>query len=292
MVSKLSKSVPAIGVALILLLSPVQPVTAQNSATQQELSEPLAALVRNKLQMIEVETENANEEWAGRYRAADGPTVTTDLAWSPVSGFIVWWYNCSRPTSARANHGAAVFENGLLKITPQESEDVPGSFTVASEFVPVKWGAQHFLIPRDELMKFIYAVNSRSEPELETFLMKLGDSDKTRKGGPAVPSEYMRYLGMKPITATVSTVGPKSERWYPKVTLNVGNREGVIPGMKFYRLRRGGPFIAFEVTTVGEHTSEAQVALIGGTNGDGNVRLRRGWTLSSRAPKNIERFYP
>ena len=164
---KLSKSVPAVCVALILLLSLGQPGSAQNSATQQELSEHLAALVRSKWEMIELETVGANEEWAGRYQANDGPIITTDLAWAPVSGFIVWWYNCSRPTSARANHGAAVFENGLLTITPQVSENVPGSFTIPSEFVPIRWGAQHYLIPRDQVLKFIYAVNSTSTWEID-----------------------------------------------------------------------------------------------------------------------------
>lgn len=292
MVLRLSKSVSAICVALILLLSLVQPVPAQNSATQQELSEHLAALVRNKWEMIEIEAQGANEEWAGRYRAADGPTVTTDLAWSPVSGFIVWWYNCSRPTSARANHGAAVFENGLLKITPQVSETTPGSFSVASEFIPVKWGAQHFLIPRDDLMKFIYAVNSGSVSELESFLLKAEDTDKNRRGRPAVPREYARYLGLKPISATISSVEPEAERWYPKVILKAGKSAGVIPGMKFYYARRGGAFVVMEVSSVNEYTSEAAVVFVSGTRNEEKLRLRPGWRFSSRAPKGHEAYLP
>lgn len=289
---KLTKSIPLVCVALILLLSLGQPGAAQNRATQQELAEPLAALVRSKWEMIELETAGAHEEWAGRYRAYDGPTITTDLAWSPTSGFIVWWYNCSRPTSARANHGAAVFENGVLKITPEVSDSVPGSFTVASEYVPVKWGAQHFLIPREQVLKFIYAVNSKFEPEIETFLVKNDDYDKKRQGRPGVPQEYARYLGMKPIAATISAVGPTTGQWYPKVTLNAGKRDGVIPEMKFYRYRRGGAFFTFEVTSVAEHTSEAAVVLATNGRNNGRVRLLRGWRLSSRAPKGSENFLP
>ena len=289
---KLTKSVAAVCVALVLLLSLGQPGAAQNSATQQELAEPLAALVRSKLEMIELESSGANEEWAGRYRAYDGPTITTDLAWSPTSGFIVWWYNCSRPTSARANHGAAVFENGLLKITQEVADSVPGSITVPTEFVPVRWGAQHLLIPNEQILKFIYAVNSGFKPEIESFLVKLDDNDKKRKGRPGVPSQYARYLGMKPIVATISTVGPTTEQWYPKVTLNAGKLEGVIPEMKFYRYRRGGAFFTFEVTSVDEHTSEAAVVLATNGRNDERVRLRRGWRLSSRAPKGSEKFLP
>ena len=287
---KTSKSI-AVCVALILLLSLGQPGTAQNSATQQELSEQLAALVRNKLEMIEIETAGTNEEWAGRYRASEGPTITTDLAWSPVSGFIVWWYNCSRPTSARANHGAAVLENGSLKITPQISETIPGSFTVASEFVPVKWGAQHYLIPRDQMLKFIYAVNSGSEPEIDSFLLKVGDNEKKRASRPSVPREYARYLGMKPIRATISSLQPKTRPWYQEVILNAGKSEGVIPEMKFYRLQRGGPFVALEVTRVDEHTSQAAVVVVSGINEE-KFPLKRGWRFSSRAPKGSRNYLP
>lgn len=285
------KVIPAVCVALMLLLSSGQPGTAQNSATQPELSEQLAALVRNKLEMIELETAGANEEWAGRYQSSDGPTVTTDFAWSPVSGFIVWWYNCSRPTSARANHGSVVFENGVLKLTPEVTESVPGSFAIASEYVPVRWGAQHFLIPQDQVRNFIYAINSNFEPEVESYLLKVDDNLKKRKGRPGVSSEYARYLGMKPILATISKVEPKTDQWYPNVTLNAGSRKGVITGMKFYRSPPRGPFTIFEVKSVAEHTAEAAIVLIANTN-DKEAQLRRGWRLSSRAPKGSRRFLP
>jgi hypothetical protein len=287
-----STIVPAVCVALILLLSLGQPSTAQNSATQQELSAHLAALIRNKWEMIGLETAGSNEEWVGGYRAYDGPTITTDLAWSPTTGFILWWYNCSRPTSARANHGAAVFENGLLTVRPEVSESVPGSFTVPSEFVPVRWGAQHYLIPQQDLLKFVYAVNSRSVPEIESFLLKDGDYNKNRKGRPGVPAQYARYLGMKPIIAAISKVGPKGGRWYPSITLNVGKRDGVIPAMKFYHFRRGDFFIIVEVTSVDEHTAEASVVSANNGRDEEDVRLRRGWRFSSRVPKGRENYGP
>src|SRR5687768_8220113 len=115
MPTRYSRTIPVLYIALALLLSPGPPVAGQDS---QQLSAELAALVRNKLEVIQVEVAVAGEEWAGRYQASDGPTITTDLAWSPTSGFIVRWDNCSRPGSARVNHGGAVFTNGALKLTP------------------------------------------------------------------------------------------------------------------------------------------------------------------------------
>ena len=292
MINRCNKTIPAFCVALVLLLSLGQPGTAQNSATQQGLSEQLGALVRTKWETILVEAESANEEWAGAYRAYDGPTVTTTLAWSPESGFTVWWYNCSRPMSERVNHGGAVFGNGLLTITPQVAENVAGSYTVPTEYLPVRWGAQHYLIPPNELMKFIYAVNSGVESEIESFLLKTDDYPKKRKGRPAVPTEYARYLGMKPILATISTVKEKGEPWYPKVILNAGKSEGVIPEMKFYR-RRGGTFVVLMVTSVEEHTSEAGVITVSsGDDGEGKIQLKRGWRFSSRAPRGSADYLP
>ena len=273
-------------IALVLLLSLGQPTTAQ----QQELSAPLAALVRNKWEMIELETVTATDEWVGLYRAYDGPTVSTNFAWSPVSGFIVWWENCSRPTSARVNHGGAVLQNNLLKMTAEVSANTPGSFSIASEFIPVKWDKQHFLIPRDELMKFVYAVNSGSRHEVETFLHKVEDNDKKRRGFPTVPSEYARYLGMKPINAAISRIAPKAGR-HSTVILNVGKNKGVIPQMKFFRFRRGAPFFIFEVLSVDEHTAEAAVVLVSGSDGK-KTDPKAGWKLSSRAPKNAAQLMP
>jgi hypothetical protein len=60
MILKHSQTGPAVCVALILLLSLGQPSTAQNSATQQELSEHLAALVRT--QVVFVTNGNNDDE--------------------------------------------------------------------------------------------------------------------------------------------------------------------------------------------------------------------------------------
>jgi hypothetical protein len=253
---------------------------------QEQSPAELAASVRSKWQVIELETESGSDEWAGSYRSSEGPIVSTILAWSPVSGFIVWWENCSKPIS-RVNHGGAVFRNDSLTLSPQVAETTPGSLKIPSEFVPVKWDAQHFLIPRDQLMKFVYAVNSNSISELETFLLKAGDSEKKRRGRPAVPPEYARYLGMKPINASVSKLGPPIERWHPHVFLNAGERNGVIPGMKFYH-SRGNRFYVLDVISVTEDTSEAAIVF---TSGD-NIRLKAGSRVSSRAPKGREQYLP
>ena len=251
-------------------------------------------LVRSRWEAIKLEASNLpTDEWAGGYRSFDGPTISTHLAWSPASGFMVWWENCSRPWLARVNYGSAVFTNGSLKLTPELSENSPSSYPIASEFIPVKWGEQHFLIPSDKLINFAYAVNSTSVEEVESFLMKIDDYEKDRKGLPNVPQAYRKYLGMKPITATISGFGPKEERWYPKVILNVGRAEGVVREMKFYLSRPRNIYMRLEVTDVQEHKSEAFVMMATFTdNREADVKPKVGWKVMSRAPEDNSRYLP
>lgn len=287
-----SQSNPVLLIVLIVLLSVAWPSAAQNVPRQEELSEELTALVRSKWETINLESQSMNDEWSGSYRSFDGPTVTTHLAWSSTSGFIVWWENCSRPWLARVNYGRAQLSTGALKITPQLSENVSGAFTIPSEFVPVRWGAQHFLIPSDKLIKFVYAANSGSVSEVESFLMKIEDYEKERIGLPNVPPIYAQYLRMKPITGAISAFGPKVAKWYPKVLLNVGKAKGVVPEMKFYLSRPGKHFIVLEVTSVQEHMSEASVLLASFKDNGEEIKPKVGWRVSSRAPKDSWQFMP
>ena len=206
---------------------------------------------------------------------------------------MVWRENCSRPWTARVNYGSAVFTNGSLRLIPELSENSPSSYPISPEFIPLKWGEQHFLVPADKLINFAYAVNSTSVEEVESFLMKIADYEKDRRGLPNVPREYRKYLGMKPITATISGIGPKVERWPPKVILNVGRVEGVVREMKFYLARPGDIYMQLEVTDVQEHTSEAFVMLATFTDKrEADVTPKVGWKFTSRAPKDNSQYLP
>jgi hypothetical protein len=279
---------------LLTLLTAGLDTSAQNPPNREEISEELAALVRNKWEAIKLEASNLpNDEWAGSYRSFGGPTISTHLAWSPASGFMVWWENCSRPWLARVNYGNAVFTNGSLKLTPALPENSPSAYPVESEFIPVKWGEQHFLIPSDKMINFAYAVNSTSVEQVESFLMKIEDYEKERKGLPNVPQAYRKYLRMKPIMAAVSGFGPKEERWYPKVILNVGRAEGVVREMKFYLSRPRNIYMQLEVTDVQEHTSEAFVIMATFTDDrEEDVKPKVGWKFTSRAPEDNSRYLP
>lgn len=279
---------------VLTLLSAGLDTSAQNLPEREEISEELATLARNRWDAIKLEASNLpNDEWVGSYRSFDGPTISTHLAWSPASGFMVWWENCSRPWTARVNYGSTVFTNGSLKLIPKLSENSPSSYSISSEFIPVKWGEQHFLIPSDKMINFAYAVNSTSVQEVESFLMKIEDYEKNRKGLPNVPQAYGKYLGMKPITATISGFGPEAERWYPKVMLDVGRAEGVVREMKFYLSQPRNIYMQLEVIDVQEHASEAFIITTAfRDNREEDIKPKVGWQFTSRAPKDNSQFQP
>jgi hypothetical protein len=267
---------------------------AQNPPKREELAEELAALVRNKWEAIKIETSNSpNDEWAGDYRSADGPTTSTHLAWIPVSGFTVWWENCSRPWEACVNYGKAEFTNGSLKLTPELDRNSSSSYHSASEFIPVKWGEQHFLIPSDKLINFAYAVNSTSVQEVESFFMKVADYEKPRVGLPSVPKEYTVYLSKEPIIGTITGFGAKVSGWEQRVVLNIGRDEGVLTEMKFYPSHPGNMYMLLEVTSVEEHRSEASVIMASFMDDRvEDVNPKVGWKVTSRAPKDNSQHQP
>ncbi|MBA2413943.1 MAG: hypothetical protein H0V63_14145, partial [Burkholderiaceae bacterium] len=245
--------------AIVLAFSFV--VRAQRNL--EPLPEEIANVVLNKREQIERElTTLQGNEWAGKYRANDGTTVTSFLDWSPTSGFTVWRENCSRPGIAWVNYGSANFNGNSLTLSPERTEKGQHTYTFSSPtLVPVKWDEQHWLIPSDQLILFAYAVNSGSVEEIETFFVKIEDYNKSNKGLPDLPKEYKKYLNAKPIRAKVSAVNAKDSD-YPQLTelkLNVGKAKGVIAGMKFYLIGVKDRFASIEITEVQEHTSIARV---------------------------------
>lgn len=280
----------AVLVMLTVCFGLTLPCRAQSKPKEEELSLELAEFVRSKRESIKTDAVYDTEEWSGEYISFEGPTISTYFNWTAKSGFTVWWENCSRPWAARANYGSAELQNGSLRLVPQLNESVSGSFKAPAEFTPVRWGAQHFLIPSDQLMKFVYAVNSGSISEIEMFLMKVGDSEKKRDGLPQVPPAYARYLRMKPIVGVISGLGPEAEKRYRTVTLNVGKNKGVIPEMKFYLSSRNG-FIILETTKVEDRTAEAWVVFTNFRNGK-EFAPRVGRRVTSRAPKDSWRYMP
>ena len=270
--------------AIVLVFSSV----AQAQRNLESLPEEIANVVLSKREQIERDLATLQgNDWAGKYRANDGTTVTSFLDWSPTNGFTVWRENCSRPGIAWVNYGNANFNGSSLTLSPERAEKGQHTYTFSSSvLVPVKWDEQHWLIPSDQLTLFAYAVNSGSNEEIETFFVKIEDYNKSNKGLPDLPKEYRKYLNAKPIQAKVSAIATKDENWYPPLTLNVGKTAGVVEGMKFWLVGVENIHIQLYVTEVHEKTSVANV-ISAGTSGESDIEIKPkvGWKFTSKMPE-------
>lgn len=292
--SHLKMILTALPILLAVLAGGLYARPSHISHQEEDLPAELAALVRGRWERIEAETSGAaRDEWSGVYRSFDGPTVSTYFAWSPATGFTVWWENCSRPLQSRVNYGGAQLTNGSLRLAPQLPATYPRAYPIASDYVPVRWGEQRFLIPSNRLINFSYAVNSTSNRQIDSFLINLADYQKPRNGLPDIPPGYRRYLRMRPLAATITGLRETDERWYPRIILNIGRAEGVVPQMNFYVSRPRNIYMLLEVTDVQEHSAEAFV--IRATFKDGReaeVVPQVGWRLTSRAPADDAQYMP
>lgn len=275
--------------AIILTLIFAFPCVAQQTTPRkfEPIPEELANLVLNRRERVLGELANLQgNEWAGKYRSFDSATVTTSFDWTPTNGFTVWRENCSRPGNVRINYGSVNFNGSLLTLSPERTEKSQHTYTSPVSLVPVKWGEQHLLVPSDELILFIYAVNSGSTEQIETYLVKTEDYYKSNDGLPVVPQEYKKYLGIKPITAKVLALGANDNGGYPPLTLNVGKTQGVVAGMSFYLIGVKDIQIQLVVDEVREQTSVAYVAMAGRSdNYEQEIKPVVGWKFTSKLPK-------
>lgn len=273
---------------LVLTVVLVFACVAQAQQISEPLPEEIANVVLTKREEIERELAASKiNEWAGKYRSQDDTTIATFFDWSPTFGFTVWRDNCSRPGIAWVNYGNATFNGSSLTLSPERTEKGQHTYTFSSTvLVPVKWDQQHWLIPSDQLTLFAYAVNFGANEEFESFFVKTEDYNKSNKGMPDLPKEYKKYLNAKPIKAKVSAVGAKDGVWYPALTLNVGEADGVVKGMKFWLIGVKNTNATLYVTEVSEKSSVAGVLMLGGSDeGDRETKPRVGWKFTSKKPE-------
>ncbi len=163
-------------------------------------------------------------------------------------------------------------------------------------YVVVPWGERVYLVQDDRLLSFCNDVNAgrfrRPEPT-GLYPLRVGGSEKKVAGLPRVPGEYKQSLLKKPIRATVMKVeGEKQDVAVLGVSylmdgvalkVNVGKRDGVRTGMRFYRepLDDAEPREEFVVISV---TAKECEVLASGVSKGAKKRPRPGMKLTTVDP--------
>jgi hypothetical protein len=163
------------------------------------------------------------------------------------------------------------------------------------EYVVVPWDGQVFLVEPADLLAFCNDINSaclrRSVPA-GRYLLRVKDFDKERpKGLPEVPAEYKEYLLRRPIHGAVVRVGDdkqdvavRAQQWLKSgtsLTLNVGKKDGVRSGMRFFLERDSGTVGLSQFFVIS--LSERQCELLQ-CRDDGQDRAKVGLWLTTADP--------
>jgi len=229
------------------------------------------------------------KEWAGSYYAGDGLGVNTTLVLAPQAGFVFEWHGCMGVYDR--NYGPVTVVDGTLTLTFTFENSHDGFEGIASEFVPVTWGARVYLVPADDVIGFCGAVNSGEEPRSNmhgNYLLRRGDEAKPVEGWPAVPAAYRVCLLPEPVQAAVIAVGSSTTRTgkgtvefrETPVTIDAGTKHGLQPGMQLYVTEPANLVEWIRLVTLEEDRAQGVMTEVG-LNGD---PPQVGWRLSTLPP--------
>lgn len=232
-------------------------------------------------------------EWAGEYWRGDGLGDSMNLVLGREGMFQLEILGCERLPA----HILGEIEEGQGKILLTPSEVAPELHNVAWPLTleVVVWGNRRYLVESDEIVGFCNEVNCRMEPRRGrwgSFFLRVNDWADEVSGKPVVPAVYRPYLLSKPIEAGVLSVrvlvvdSPRPnlvDRF--DVALDVGRRDGVLPGLEFHIEK---PSDAFWLLASGITVTRVEDEICWGTAGG----LPPGMELpdASELPPNAEWF--
>jgi uncharacterized protein (DUF2237 family) len=188
----------------------------------------------------EISRLGPDHPWAGIYRGG-----LTTFAMAPESGYTFSREGCCGRYDF--DHGDVVATGEGLAFTSRLDPTLPRPLSTAGRFFAVRWGDRRYLIHSRSMEVFCDQFNSGWNPELDgrngMFLLRSGDEKKPAPGLPDVPNRYRRLLRAQPLLARVVAVrGTSVNRWGRRelcVTLDVGERDSVRPGLELRLVRPG-----------------------------------------------------
>jgi hypothetical protein len=225
---------------LLFLMAGVQddPETKAKFTPEAEQAE---SALRSKI-TAELKTLG-DHPWAGSYYQGDGRGVNQRIILSPKAGFVFTWHGCLGLYDR--NFGDVRQENDTLTLKLAYPNSRKGFQGIASDLVLIRWGERRYLVAVDEVIEFCNAINSGGEPRIQAhghFLMRDKDWEKKAEGVPKLPEKYLGFLLKEPIQGKIVAVGESKTREGSSgirfrtttVTLNVGKKQGVLAGMRFF----------------------------------------------------------
>ncbi len=170
---------------LVCAVANAEPADPKDSAEAEKTAKSRHAAIAKELKTL------GDHEWAGDYYCGDGLGVNVTFIASPKTGYVFECRGCGGLYDR--NYGSAKHDSDRIQLEftfANHQHSFPG---IASEFLPVRWGDRHYLIPTNKVVGFCNDVNDGSEPRTDvhgSFLLRRGDEKKRVKGPPPLPAKY------------------------------------------------------------------------------------------------------
>ncbi|MCB1635595.1 MAG: hypothetical protein KDI51_13450 [Xanthomonadales bacterium] len=189
-----------LGARPVLAIEPVDAFLPELDLSSGEV--PSALEVRQQQIEAEIAELGSGHPWAGRYAFGDGLGVNQELLIAPVGGFVVTWHGCLGLYGA--NEGRVrINADGDLELQYEwlNREGEFGQFP--TRLRPVTWGAQHLLIPPEQLLSFVSEVNHNGVRAAKGLNFRRAGDDDEVTGFPKIGDDLMHQLRREPLTLEV-----------------------------------------------------------------------------------------
>ncbi|HPF41761.1 MAG TPA: hypothetical protein P5081_24425 [Phycisphaerae bacterium] len=207
----------------------------------KQLPESEAAFVK-RLGEIRMEAERSGDSsWAGVYGRSRG--FTGESIGVGIDAGCVYSQSACLGIHERNNGVLRLTDNGTLRLFFEYSIADFGIVGLVTEWIPVRWGDQRYLIDRERIAKFIYDVRSGSQLPKEdrlftyrSYFLNMNDRDRPVYGAIEVPEAFVAFLHEVPIYGSMTDIVESIEiaeadnegryRW-TRVLVDVGEVDGV-----------------------------------------------------------------
>jgi hypothetical protein len=277
----------------LLLASSLVVAFPVHAAELEKNSVDIEKIAQSRGTQISRELQRASTglpDWSGKYFKGDGTGENIDLWLAPRAGFFFEWNGCLGVYDR--NYGSVKGTSGRLRLQCELPNNPGKGFEgTATDFVPLRWGERHYLVPMPEMVDFCNAVNAREEPRARSFgsfLLREGDWEKAVTEAPRLPAPFVRFLLAKPIVTQIVQVqapralspqGKISKNWRTtRVSVPRGVADGLLPGMELHVIVPDVVASA-KVVRAERHSAEADFVQYGGYLDE---RPKMGWKLSTR----------
>ena len=259
----MSPRVPTGSVPYVVHESKTLDEAEQNVSVVEIAEDPREPEVTAALASIHTENKSsAVPAWAGEYYCGDGLDMNLVLALAPQAGMAYQSHGCLG--LYEQNLGSVVESDSEIKVKWKYHDE--GALHRVDHYIHVRWGNDHFLVPKPELLDFCVRVRLNDRTNCLTLRKQSGSGREDPLGGELIlPLAYEKYRDMDHLTATVVAAESPQEVFKfggemieQTVTLDLGQASGIVEHMRLYHLQPKILFASIEIESVSQTTSRAR----------------------------------